>query len=494
MTRPPVVAALVLGALLAGIAGAAPSTPPTGALAVVVRVTTPQGSGASAGEVFAPPTASEELPGFAYPADGSVVRIGLATTSATSLAGTSASAQAIVDGYAVSLFGGEVVVESLSVAATAAAGTANVTADVSRSAVQGLVVLGQPVPAASDLQVPLADWGRLDVLTTRTESGTGDDRWARGAVTALRLRLLADHGGMPAETEIVVAAVESTAAAASSGPEATPGPAVTPDAKPSRPSPAPSGPAPAPPARPAGPREPGRTIPGAPADVVQPIPEGLASPRLSAGGYVFPVYGPASFADTFGAPRADVVGGWHHGEDIFAATGAPLLAVADGTVFSVGWNDIGGWRLWLRDEAGNEFYYAHLSAYSPLAVDGRRVRAGDVLGFVGKTGDAEYSPPHLHFEIHPAEMLALGYDGVVAPYPYLVAWRRAQDISFAAGRIYLSADGGSVPGRASAPPVGAVLLEARDISSASGLVPGAIERALDGTTQAAQSGYAPANP
>ena len=62
------------------------------------------------------------------------------------------------------------------------------------------------------------------------------------------------------------------------------------------------------------------------------------------GGYVFPVYGPASFGDTFGAPRGDVSGGWHHGEDIFAPLGTPLLAVADGTVFSVGWNDIGGWR------------------------------------------------------------------------------------------------------------------------------------------------------
>ena len=71
--------------------------------------------------------------------------------------------------------------------------------------------------------------------------------------------------------------------------------------------------------------------------------------QLSAGGYVFPVYGPASFGDTFGAPRADVSGGWHHGEDIFSPLGTPLLAVADGTLFSVGWNDIGGWRLWLRD-------------------------------------------------------------------------------------------------------------------------------------------------
>ena len=60
-----------------------------------------------------------------------------------------------------------------------------------------------------------------------------------------------------------------------------------------------------------------------------------------------------------------------------------------GTVFSVGWNDLGGYRLWLRDRQGNQFYYAHLSAFSPLAVDGTEVRAGDVIGFVGNTGDAQ---------------------------------------------------------------------------------------------------------
>ena len=94
-------------------------------------------------------------------------------------------------------------------------------------------------------------------------------------------------------------------------------------------------------------------------------------------------------------------GKWHHGEDLVAPIGTPLLAVADGSLFSVGWNDVGGWRLWLRDDGGNEFYYAHLSAYSPLAIAGKRVKAGDVLGFVGRRGDAEGGVPHLHFEIHP---------------------------------------------------------------------------------------------
>ena len=205
--------------------------------------------------------------------------------------------------------------------------------------------------------------------------------------------------------------------------------------------------------------------------------------RLSQGGYVFPVFGPAAFGNTFGAYRGDVAGKWHHGEDVVAPYGTPLLAVADGTLFSVGWNDLGGWRLWLRDDAGNEFYYAHLSAYSPLAIAGKRVRAGDVVGFVGDSGDARGGVPHLHFEIHPVDLLQYGYDGAVAPYPFLVAWRRAEDVSFSSGTTYrLGQDGLAGPAGApvAAAQAGAVLLSADDISTESGLVPGALKRALAG--------------
>jgi murein DD-endopeptidase MepM/ murein hydrolase activator NlpD len=207
---------------------------------------------------------------------------------------------------------------------------------------------------------------------------------------------------------------------------------------------------------------------------VRVAPPGVVA-RFTRGGFVFPIFGPASFGDSFGAPRPDVPGGWHHGEDIFAPLGAPLLAVADGTLFSIRWNAIGGYRLWLRDDEGNQFYYAHLSAYAPLAVEGNRVRAGDAIGFVGNTGDADGGPAHLHFEIHPVAMLGLGYDGVVAPYPILLAWHRSLDASFASGRIHVPAGtGGEV-----LPPPGAVLLEAVDIGATSGLVPGALEAALE---------------
>jgi murein DD-endopeptidase MepM/ murein hydrolase activator NlpD len=141
-----------------------------------------------------------------------------------------------------------------------------------------------------------------------------------------------------------------------------------------------------------------------------------------AGNHVFPVYGPSSFSDDFGAPRA--LTGWHHGNDIFAPFGAPIVAVADGVLFQVGETEIGGNRLWLRDGAGNGYYYAHLASFSPLAQEGAAVRAGDVLGYVGTSGDAVGTPPHLHFEIHPSELAGLGYDAVVNPYQHLLSWTR----------------------------------------------------------------------
>jgi hypothetical protein len=178
-----------------------------------------------------------------------------------------------------------------------------------------------------------------------------------------------------------------------------------------------------------------------------------------------------------------VSGGWHHGDDIFAPLGAPILAVASGTVFSVGWNEIGGNRLWLRDGAGNEFYYAHLSAYTPLAVNGNHVNAGDVLGFVGNTGDAQGTPFHLHFEVHPVGLLGLGYDGAVDPTTYLNAWKHLQDVSFAGGNAWAPKLAGA------APKPGAILIAVNDISTADGLDPGSLQRALEPTRGTTAEAY-----
>jgi murein DD-endopeptidase MepM/ murein hydrolase activator NlpD len=472
---------LALAVVVAGAAGAAPSDPAataTGATALVASVTLPGQPSSSSGQLEAPPTASTGGP-FSYPEDGSALRIGASTASVSAQSGTSSSAEGVVRALAVSLLGGEVTAESVSIRAAAAAGTAGATGDVGSSEITGLVVLGQPVAATPSLQLPLADWGTLEVLGETSSTSSSAPRSAASSATGLQVRLIAEHGGLPAGSELLVgfATAEAVAVPAPTNPTTTPHepipsqPGGDRTGFPGRPTP----PAAAAPARPApsAPREPGHSIPGAPPELVRPAPEVTA--RLSQGGYVFPLFGPAAFGDTFGAYRGDVAGKWHHGEDLVAPAGTPVLAVADGTLFSVGWNDIGGWRLWLRDRGGNEFYYAHLSAYSPLAVAGTSVKAGDVLGFVGNSGDADGGVTHLHFEIHPVELLHMGYDGAVAPYPFLVAWRRADDVSFASGRRYVPSAGGEPVALARA---GAVLLQASDISTRSGLVPGALKRAL----------------
>ena len=98
------------------------------------------------------------------------------------------------------------------------------------------------------------------------------------------------------------------------------------------------------------------------------------------------------------------------------------------------------------------------------------MRAGDVIGFVGDTGDAVGTPPHLHFEIHPAQLLGLGYDGVANPYSYLSAWRRLADAAFDVAPVD--------PEPGNAPPPAAVILDAQDISTASGLDEGALAEVL----------------
>ena len=302
----------------------------------------------------------------------------------------------------------------------------------------------------------LADWGYLITLEqgTDTSSGPGGAQAFHGFVTALDIHLTAPHGGLPAGSEIQIGYAEANVQASA----------------PKRQAPVPPGTKQSPKKGPKAPEPKGRKQLPSP---FRSAPTGL-HPKLTAGGYVFPVYGPSSFVDTFGAFRGDVPGNWHHGDDIFAPLGAPILACADGLVFSVGWNDVGGNRLWLRDTKGNEFYYAHLSAFSPLAKNGRYVKAGEVLGFVGNTGDAAGTPTHLHFEVHPSSLIFMGYDGAVDPTLYLQAWQHLQDVRFENVAGWVRAAAVSDP----APKPAAILLQVSDISEASGLDPGSLQRAL----------------
>ncbi len=163
--------------------------------------------------------------------------------------------------------------------------------------------------------------------------------------------------------------------------------------------------------------------------------------RLTSDGYAFPVYGRATVADGFGAVRAAPIV-THEGDDIFAPFGSPVVAVRDGRLSQVGTLPISGNRLWVTSSGGDAFFYAHLSAFSTAARNGARVRAGTVLGYVGNTGDAEPTPPHLHFEVHPGGKR----QDAVDPYPILTAWQGRQDVPPGAWLQRLGADPAERPG------------------------------------------------
>jgi murein DD-endopeptidase MepM/ murein hydrolase activator NlpD len=448
----------------AGGAGGARSTASGSAQAYAISVVVPGQAGGGAGSISAPPDHASFGSSFAYPANGSLVTTGALTASASSDAGTSAAASSTSQVQSLSVFGGEITAAVVKGAARGMTHGRKASGDFSGATVSSLSVLGSAASVAPNARVALGDWGYLITLEQGTDmsSSAGGAQGFHGFVTALVIHLTAAHNAFPAGTEIRVGYSEASVQAS-----------VAPPPKPVEPSPVKK--------KPSQGKKPAKKTPTAPEPTkrgrsrvpVLPLPSGL-QPELTAGGYVFPVYGPTSFGDTFGAFRSDVAGNWHHGDDIFAPLGAPILACADGTVFSVGWNDVGGNRLWLRDEQGNQFYYAHLSAFTPLAENGHHVKAGDMLGFVGNTGDAQGTPTHLHFEVHPYSLLFMGYDGAVNPTPYLQAWQHLQDVSFSNVASWLAQTGISNP----APKPAAIVLQVSDISEASGLEPGSLERAM----------------
>lgn len=139
------------------------------------------------------------------------------------------------------------------------------------------------------------------------------------------------------------------------------------------------------------------------ADTTSAVPVRAVSERalsFSAERLLVPVEGiaPDDLDDTFAARRSG--GRTHRAIDIMAPRGTPVLAISDGEITRVHTNRLGGKVLYLRSHGGEyDFYYAHLDAYAPGLEEGQTVRQGDVLGFVGNTGNARSTPPHLHFQV-----------------------------------------------------------------------------------------------
>lgn len=142
---------------------------------------------------------------------------------------------------------------------------------------------------------------------------------------------------------------------------------------------------------------------------------------------LFPVIGQVTYTNDFGQARP---GGSHQGNDLMAAKRAPVVAVEEGTVGFWTTSASAGCMLYLHGASGTTYEYIHLNndltsgndnkgkcvagvSYAPGLVNGQHVAAGQLIGYVGDSGDANGLHPHLHFEVHPRDGKA------VAPFPYL---------------------------------------------------------------------------
>ena len=121
---------------------------------------------------------------------------------------------------------------------------------------------------------------------------------------------------------------------------------------------------------------------------------------------------PSAIRNSWGAPRER--GRDHQGIDIFAKRGTPVRSTTDGLVVRLGHNRLGGNVVWVMGPGRQTHYYAHLSEFGAFK-PGDRVLAGDIIGYVGDTGNARGTPHHLHYGVY-----QFG-GGAINPFPLIAA-------------------------------------------------------------------------
>ena len=118
----------------------------------------------------------------------------------------------------------------------------------------------------------------------------------------------------------------------------------------------------------------------------------------------------ARLSDSWHAPR-DGGKRRHEGMDIFAPRGTAIRSTTEGVVLRLGHGGLGGRAVWVMGPGGQRHYYAHLERFAGV-FPGMRVEAGTLLGYVGNSGNAKGTPPHLHYGIYTRS-------GPINPYPLL---------------------------------------------------------------------------
>jgi murein DD-endopeptidase MepM/ murein hydrolase activator NlpD len=124
----------------------------------------------------------------------------------------------------------------------------------------------------------------------------------------------------------------------------------------------------------------------------------------------------AQVSDTWGAPRGG--GRSHEGQDIFAPHGTEIRSVTPGYVYRMGESRLGGKVVVVVGGGGRRYYYAHLSDFAEVR-EGQRVETGDLLGFVGSSGNAVGTPPHLHFGVYVGDDNPCAWNAI-NPLPLMV--------------------------------------------------------------------------